>query len=61
MVEEKERSHGDAVNEGLNHASGMYFKVVDSDDWVEETALEKISGCIEGMVSAGKSDGHAHL
>ena len=31
--------HGDAVNCGLEHATGKYFKVVDSDDWVDEEAL----------------------
>ena len=34
--------HGDAVNAGLDHAEGKYFKVVDSDDWVDEEALYKI-------------------
>ena len=33
--------HGDAVNCGLAHATGKYFKVVDSDDWVDEDALHK--------------------
>ena len=27
--------HGDAVMWGLQHATGLYFKVVDSDDWVD--------------------------
>ena len=31
--------HGDAVNCGLAHATGKYFKVVDSDDWVDEERL----------------------
>lgn len=34
--------HGEAVNTGLSHASGYYFKVVDSDDWVDPEAYEKI-------------------
>ena len=34
--------HGAAVNTGLEHASGLYFKVVDSDDWVKESAYRKI-------------------
>jgi len=34
--------HGDAVNFGLKNATGKYFKVVDSDDWVDESALNKI-------------------
>ena len=42
MVDKENGGHGDAVNAGLNHASGRYFKVVDSDDWVDEEALHAI-------------------
>ncbi len=34
--------HGDAVMTGLQNATGLYFKVVDSDDWVDEAAYPKI-------------------
>ena len=34
--------HGGAVMTGLHHAAGKYFKVVDSDDWVDEKALREI-------------------
>ena len=30
------------MNSGLSNAQGKYFKVVDSDDWVDEEALHKI-------------------
>ena len=26
--------HGEGVNQGLRNARGIYYKVVDSDDWV---------------------------
>ena len=42
--------HGDAVNCGLEHATGKYFKVVDSDDWVDEEALLKVLDTIKGFV-----------
>ena len=41
-VDKETGGHGDAVNTGLEHATGKYFKVVDSDDWVNEEALCKI-------------------
>ena len=41
-VDKENGGHGDAVNTGLEHATGKYFKVVDSDDWVNEEALCKI-------------------
>ncbi len=40
---------GDAVNSGLTHATGKYFKVVDSDDWVDEDALHKILEVLRHM------------
>ncbi len=38
-IHKENGGHGSAVNEGIKNATGKYFKVVDSDDWVEETAL----------------------
>ena len=34
--------HGEGINHGLREAKGLYFKVLDSDDWVEEAALRKL-------------------
>lgn len=34
--------HGSAVNTGIANASGIYFKVVDSDDWVKREAYMQI-------------------
>lgn len=34
--------HGEAVNTGIRNATGSYFKVVDSDDWVDIRAYLKI-------------------
>ena len=42
VVDKPNGGHGDAVTCGLQHATGKYFKVVDSDDWVDEEALQKI-------------------
>ena len=32
VVDKENGGHGEAVNAGLSHATGKYFKVVDSDD-----------------------------
>lgn len=42
VVDKENGGHGDAVNSGLANATGKYFKVVDSDDWVDEESLHKI-------------------
>ena len=33
--------HGEGVNQGIRNARGIYYKVVDSDDWVDVPALKK--------------------
>ncbi len=41
-IHQENGGHGEAVNAGIRNASGLYFKVVDSDDWVDREAYEKI-------------------
>lgn len=50
VINKENGGHGDAVNVGLSQASGKYFKVVDSDDWVDEESLMKILEVIKGFV-----------
>lgn len=35
LIEQENGGHGEAVNTGIREARGLYFKVVDSDDWVK--------------------------
>ena len=37
-IHQENGGHGEAVNTGLRNASGVYFKVVDSDDHVDADA-----------------------
>ena len=53
VVDKENCGHGDAVNSGLMHATGKYFKVVDSDDWVDEDALHKILDVLRHMEEDG--------
>lgn len=48
-VTQENGGHGEAVNTGLSHASGKYFKVVDSDDWLDEEALHKVLETLRGF------------
>ena len=32
-IADENGGHGSAVNTGIENATGIYFKVVDSDDW----------------------------
>lgn len=46
-IDKKNGGHGSAVNTGLAHATGRYFKVVDSDDWVNGESLQLILSKID--------------
>jgi glycosyltransferase involved in cell wall biosynthesis len=41
-VHQENGGHGAAVNTGIREAKGLYFKVVDSDDWVDREAYMQI-------------------
>lgn len=41
-VHQPNKGHGGAVNTGIENASGLYFKVVDSDDKVKASAFKTI-------------------
>jgi len=40
VIDQVNGGHGSAINTGLKHASGKFFKVIDSDDWVDPKSLE---------------------
>lgn len=48
-IHKENGGHGDAVNMGLKNATGKYYKVVDSDDWVDESALKKVMDTIRSF------------
>ncbi len=54
VVSQENGGHGEAVNTGLANATGKYFKVVDSDDWLDGEALEKILTVLRRMENAGE-------
>lgn len=48
-IHQENGGHGEAVNTGLKNATGLFFKVVDSDDWVDETAYKAILGKLKEL------------
>ena len=52
-VHQENGGHGEAVNAGLRNATGLYYKVVDSDDWVNEEAYLKILNKLAELVKSG--------
>ena len=41
-IHQENSGHGEGVNQGLRNARGMYYKVVDSDDWLDVPALRQV-------------------
>ena len=42
VIHKENGGHGSAVNTGIANATGLYFKVLDSDDWFDKTAMLKL-------------------
>lgn len=55
VIDKPNGGHGSGVNAGLKVAEGLYFKVVDSDDWLDKAALLKLIETIKSHISAGQS------
>lgn len=51
VIHQENGGHGEAVNTGIKNATGLYFKVVDSDDCLGRKALEKVLKLLEEMVA----------
>ena len=49
-VHQDNGGHGEAVNAGLRNATGLHFKVVDSDDWVNQEAYEKVLSTLKRLL-----------
>lgn len=50
-IHQKNGGHGEGINTGLKHATGKYFKVVDSDDWVDKRAYKTLLKRIKNIDS----------
>ena len=42
VIHKENGGHGSGLNAGIKKATGKYFKVVDSDDWLDKDALLKL-------------------
>ena len=45
--------HGSAVNTGMENAEGVYFKVLDSDDWLDTFSLQEVLWLLRNMITDG--------
>ncbi|MDO4272101.1 MAG: glycosyltransferase family A protein [Eubacteriales bacterium] len=49
VIHQENGGHGEAVNTGLRHAEGLFFKVVDSDDWLSISAYKEMMKTLKSL------------
>ncbi|MDR3541003.1 MAG: glycosyltransferase [Desulfosporosinus sp.] len=55
VIHQENGGHGEAVNAGLRNASGLYFKVVDSDDWVDGPGIIEVLQTLKTLVGGNSA------
>lgn len=53
-IHQENAGHGGAVMKGLENATGLYFKVVDSDDWVDTQVLKDLLALLRRFARQGE-------
>ena len=53
VIDKENGGHGSGVNAGLKAATGLYYKVVDSDDWANAEALTTLLNTIKKHLEEG--------
>lgn len=53
-IHQENGGHGEAVNTGLKNAKGLYFKVLDSDDWLDRESLIKVLERLRRFIREGQ-------
>ena len=54
-IHQENGGHGQAVNTGLKNARGLYYKVVDSDDWLDTEGTKPIMDYIRAQAKKADS------
>ena len=52
VIHQPNGGHGAGVNAGIANATGEYFKVVDSDDWVDAKALKQVLTALRMLIDS---------
>ena len=56
VIHQENGGHGEGINQGLKHATGTYFKVVDSDDRLGEDELQTLLDRLDELEPQGGVD-----
>jgi len=55
VISKENGGHGSGINYGIKYATGKYFKVVDSDDWVGREGIIKLVSALPRAFIFSKS------
>ncbi|WP_396232251.1 glycosyltransferase [Gleimia sp. 6138-11-ORH1] len=55
VCKQENKGHGGALNTGIAAATGLYLKVVDSDDWVNREAMETVLAELNDSIARGET------
>lgn len=53
VVHQENGGHGEGVNTGLRNAAGLYYKVVDSDDWLDVPGMLQVLNKLKEFYQKG--------
>lgn len=53
-ISKENGGHGDAINTGLKYSRGVYFKVLDSDDWLDKDSLEQVISTLKNIINSNQ-------
>lgn len=54
VIHQENGGHGSAVNTGVSNATGLYTKVLDSDDWFDKTAFREVLSTLHLLLEDGQ-------
>lgn len=54
-IHQENGGHGAAVNTGIKNAAGLFFKVVDSDDWVDQASYRAILAKLKELAGGSET------
>lgn len=49
-IHQENKGHGGAVNTGIENAQGVYFKVCDSDDWLDYDSFQHVLRVLKSVI-----------
>lgn len=56
VIHQPNGGHGAGINNGLAASQGIYFKVIDSDDWADSDALNRVVETLRRLETQGGVD-----